>query len=101
MGKNKNNEEIQSRREFFKNAARKTLPILGVITMTNLPIFANAVNIESTSCEKECTASCGALCTGCWTGCTGCKADCQHDCKNTCRGGCQGGCGRMANSPGW
>jgi len=37
--KGTNNEEIQSRREFFKNAAKKALPILGAVALINMPIL--------------------------------------------------------------
>lgn len=35
MEKNKNNEELQSRREFFKKAAKSALPILGAVVLAS------------------------------------------------------------------
>ena len=41
MKKNKN-EELQSRREFFKKAAKGALPILGAIILASNPVLAKA-----------------------------------------------------------
>lgn len=32
-------KELQSRRSFFKEAAMRTLPVIGLFTMVNLPIW--------------------------------------------------------------
>ena len=37
MKKNEKNEELQSRREFFKKAAKGALPILGAIALAGAP----------------------------------------------------------------
>lgn len=78
MQKNKKNEELQSRREFFKKAAKGALPIL---TMTILaPAFV-------TSCSKgcdDCVDSCSDSCI------TGCKNGCSAGCGSSCNTGCQG-----------
>ena len=96
---NKNkNEELQSRREFFKKAAKAALPVVGAVVLSSLPIRVDAHS--SSSCEKQCAGSCGAACTSCWTGCTGCKAACEKNCDWTCRGGCKDSCGYMAKNPG-
>ena len=42
MKKNEKNEELQSRREFFKKAAKGALPILGAIVLANAPAVINA-----------------------------------------------------------
>lgn len=99
MSNKKQNEELQSRREFFKKAAKAALPVVGAVVLSSLPIRVDAHS--STSCEKQCAGSCGAACTSCWTGCTGCKAACRTSCEGDCRGGCKTGCGRMVNNPGW
>jgi len=39
MKQNKN-EELQSRRQFFKKAAKGTRPILGAIALANMPLLA-------------------------------------------------------------
>ena len=38
MKKNERNEELQSRREFFKKAAKGALPILGAMVLANAPL---------------------------------------------------------------
>lgn len=40
--KNEKNEELQSRREFFKKAAKGALPILGAILLSGAPQILNA-----------------------------------------------------------
>ena len=36
------NKEIQSRREFFKSAAMKALPVVGAIALSQVPFVSNA-----------------------------------------------------------
>lgn len=98
MEKNKN-DETQSRREFFKEAARKALPILGAIALANAPIITKARNLNTgycSSCKDDCT-------NGCSNGCSrSCKTDCQINCKGStsttvegcreCEYACGGGC---------
>ena len=70
MKKNKN-EELQSRREFFKKAAKGALPILGAIILASNPVLAKA----------------GETAMGCKYGCsTGCYTACSGSCKNGCDG---------------
>ncbi len=88
MKKNQN-EELQSRREFFKKAAKGALPILGAIALANAPLLASAVESEC-NCTS-CTASCSGGCSGCSGGCQGtCSSTCSGSCSGTCRGGCSG-----------
>ena len=112
------NEEIQSRREFFKQAAKKALPILGAVVLTSTPILsaASEKRIGSTDCSQACVGSCGYACTTCWTGCTGtcescrqgcnnnctgrCEQTCMNDCENGCKGRCKNGCGWQTENPG-
>ncbi len=82
MHKNKKNEELQSRRQFFKNAAKGALPILGAIVLANVPGIMNAAE-ES---PMGCTGTCYGMCKN---GCKGCEYTCSGTCKNSCRGGCQ------------
>ena len=42
MKKNEKNEELQSRREFFKKAAKSALLILGAILLSGAPQIINA-----------------------------------------------------------
>ena len=89
MKQNKN-EELQSRRQFFKKAAKATLPILGAIVLANTPmnVFADSVK---TGCNSNCKLACA---TDCYTGCKGkCSDNCAQSCSTrNCTGGCKGGC---------
>ena len=80
--KKQQNEELQSRREFFKKAAKGALPILGAIVLANAPVIAQAA--ESTP-----------------NGCMGCQGTCMATCKgscanSSCKGTCYGSCYRSA-----
>lgn len=79
MKKSEKNEELQSRREFFKKAAKGALPILA-LTVLGTPIL--------TSCEKDDDSKgCGSKCTG------GCQSSCSGDCDGGCTNNCDGLCG--------
>ena len=77
MKNNKNQEELQSRREFFKSAAKAALPVIGAVVLSALPFKAHASEMDS--------ANCSACYTGCWGGC---YASCSGSCKGSCRGNC-------------
>ena len=79
-------DEIQSRREFFKNAAKKALPIIGAVALMNNPVIAQAVNKESMNCENSCYGSCYG---GCYYTC---KDSCDSSCKDSCNLSCLGSC---------
>lgn len=86
----KENNELQSRREFFKKAAKGALPILGAVILASSPIISKAVEKEPMGCEYGCAG-------GCYTNCYGsCEGTCNYYCTNTCKGGCDeyctGGC---------
>lgn len=81
----KKNDEIQSRREFFKNAAKKALPILGAVALMSMPNI-----VKSNAISKNPSSTC-EVCTGLCTGCTGCTS-CSGWCEGACRGGCTGSC---------
>lgn len=83
MDKKNRNEELQSRREFFKKAAKGVLPILGAVVLANVPMINNAAEIQSTGCTS-CSTSCG---TSCWR--DGCSSTCSGGCKGSCSGTCQ------------
>lgn len=90
-------KETQNRREFFKEAARKTLPILGAVVFMNNPLIAKVTEKEVLDCNEGCVMQCTS-CTGCTsecggcTGCTGCSNWCRDTCYNGCSGECTGGC---------
>ena len=74
MQKNKKNEELQSRREFFKNAAKGALPILA-LTVLGPSILS--------SCEKDDDDDDNG---------DSCKGSCKGSCKISCSGSCSGAC---------
>ncbi|MDE6633825.1 MAG: Cys-Xaa-Xaa-Xaa repeat radical SAM target protein [Bacteroidaceae bacterium] len=91
MKNNKNNAELQSRREFFKNAAKSALPILGAIMLTNAPAIMRATEAQcdcSGACMGYCKGTCKGSCDGACMG--GCKGTCQSSCSYGCQGSCKG-----------
>lgn len=60
------NEELQTRREFFKKATKSILPIVGFITLGPMTF---------SSCEKEI-----GFCNDCSNGCA---SNCHSSCENT------------------
>lgn len=98
MNEKKNDEELQSRRSFFKNAAKGVLPILGAVVLANIPLNSNAGNVESSSGCNGCVGKCMASCKGsCYGECKGsCKDTCDGGCKTSCRGTCKGSCKKSA-----
>ena len=93
MKKNEKNKELQSRREFFKKAAKGALPILGAIALAGAPGVVKAAE-EAMDCNYSCSYSCSNSCRGnCYGGCSGsCGGGCSYSCQNTCKGSCQGRC---------
>lgn len=111
MEESKKIEELQSRREFFKQAAKKALPIIGAIVLANVPLLSHAAEKDITGCEgcnSNCRSGCKTSChMGCGNGCyVNCKAHtsshggsgceycshlcngCKGECNNTCSGSC-------------
>lgn len=97
MEKNKK-EELQSRRQFFKKAAKSALPILGAIALANVPVISKASEVAM-GCTGYCREGCGTSCTGSCTGgclnqcarsCTACSNGCASGCHATCYTGCNG-----------
>ena len=88
---------IQTRREFFKNAVKGALPILGAIVLVSNPIISKAAETAigckygcSSGCYRSCNTSCESSCYGtCKNACDGCKYTCSGGCKNTCGGTCK------------
>lgn len=85
--KEKKQEELQSRREFFKSAAKAALPVLGAVVLGSLPVNVQAAQTGcgytcSNSCYTGCGSGCGVGCSGsCKGGCGGCKAACRASCS--------------------
>ena len=76
MKKTKKNEELQTRREFFKQAAKGVLPILGVVAFG--PTLLTSCGYDDDDDDYGCS-DCVNSCSGtCFTGCgSGCQTDCQ------------------------
>ena len=95
MDEKKKKEELQSRRDFFKNAAKMALPIVGAIVLSHAPIVSKAAEEIPMGC-KGCSGSCEYTCSGsCKNACLGCKYACEGSCKNACLGckhTCEGSC---------
>ena len=76
-----NNKETQSRREFFKSAARKSLPIFGVIILSAAYPFSlhamQSTSCTNRSCMNQCDGSCTKWCNGT------CLTSCEDKCKGT------------------
>lgn len=70
------NEEIQNRREFFKESAKKALPIFAIALLGS--------SLLSCSKDKDSASSSGSS--------SGCGNSCSGSCKSSCSGGCDGGC---------
>ena len=90
---NSENKNLQNRREFFREAAKKALPILGAVALLSNPVIAGAMESEPVGCN-----GCYDYCQkGCKSGCEGrckdhCALSCSESCRNTCRGGCDNTC---------
>jgi len=88
MSNKKQDEELQSRREFFKKAAKAALPVVGAVILSSLPNVMQA----ATGCTKSCLGSCSGTCSGtcisrCKEGCSGCGTSCQQGCSSGCTWG--------------
>lgn len=87
---------MQSRREFFKEAAKRALPILGMVVFSTMPLnnFAQSYNCND-ECLYNCKQSCLARCLGCCyeDPCGGvCAGTCRKECTGTCNASCYGTC---------
>ena len=94
MGKTEN-KNLQGRRDFFKQAANKTLPLLGIMTLISNPIIAHTIKKVPTNCSgSSCSSTCRTTCeTMCGKSCTGyCRSGCDNSCAGSCKEGCAVGC---------
>ena len=72
-------EEIQSRREFFKKAAKAALPVVGAAILSSVPFM------DSEAMSSGCNMNCVNGCYGCQNTCRGgCSAECLITCASTC-----------------
>jgi len=83
MEKNKKNEELQSRREFFKKAAKGALPILAFTLLGSTLTSCGDDENDPSGCGQSCKSSCTGSCA-------------NTNCRGRCDGSCEGGCWRNA-----
>lgn len=82
MEKDKKNQELQSRREFFKKAAKSTLPILAFAVVG--PSLLSSCGEDDD--EPDAPNGCGNSCSG------SCEGTCSGGCDSACEGVCENGC---------
>lgn len=75
------NEELQSRRDFFKKAAKGALPIIAGVILSTMPNVAKAM--QNNGCNGNCKGSCMGHCEGCCAE-NGCKGTCSGTCHKSC-----------------
>lgn len=90
----KQNKRLQSRREFFKEASEKALPILGMALLASTPILSSCTKDPDPSECNGCSNNCEGNSTS--SGCSSCSNNCQNSstssgCDN-CSSGCDSGC---------
>jgi CXXX repeat radical SAM target protein len=76
--------KLQTRREFFKSAAKATLPVLGAVLLSQVAV---APALAATQCDG-CSGACVSTCEG----------RCMGACEGTCTGSCTGSCSRTCYS---
>ena len=86
----KKKEELQSRREFFKKAAKAALPVVGAVVLSQIPANAqyhygsgvHAVRPLLEPVDLSCNGGCSSQCYG------SCKGSCGTQCENYCEASC-------------
>ncbi len=96
----KKEEDLQSRREFFKKVGKGVLPILGAAVLSALPVEEAKAQWGCNyscqdSCSRGCRGTCNSQCRGdCTSTCGGmCGGQCTGSCRGTCKGYCSGSSG--------
>ena len=97
MKDNKKNNELQSRREFFRRVSTKTLPILGAVVLGPAISLTTLTSCGCDGCKEECMDNCEG---GCVTSCQGiAKSDSCSNCASSCSGSStNASCSSCANS---
>lgn len=111
MKENKDNKNkgTQSRREFFKEAAKKALPILGLPFISSTVLFTSCgKESEPSGCGHSCSISCYLDCEGTCSGncndsnassgCTSCGDSCSSGCGSSCAEVCSRSCGEACTN---
>ena len=96
MNKKKQKKELQTRREFFKDAAKSALPMIAGILLTVMPQVTNAKKTVmgcEIGCYTGCSRGCKERCQGCQGGCnTHCAVSCDRKCNAICSDNCYKSC---------
>lgn len=87
MKQKKTKEEFQSRREFFKKAAKAALPVVGAVLLSQVSAIPAFAATQCSGCSGACVSTCSGTCMGT------CKGSCDASCQGTCDGSCKTGCG--------
>lgn len=85
---NGENKDLQGRRDFFKEAAKKALPLFAVALIGSS--FLSSCS-KVTGCGNSCSGSCDKSCSG------DCEGGCSGDCDNSCHDACMYGCYYLYN----
>lgn len=96
----KDNKDLQTRIEFFRNAVKAVLPIIGVVVLSGIPRVVKAaenpvMGCKYASCIAMCSENCSRQCHGsCRTSCHGdsCSNQCKRYCSYACSANCQSSC---------
>ena len=72
--KKKWNQELQTRRDFFKKAAKGMLPMLGAIVVGPSIVMSTLTSCGCDDCEAVCMDNCEASCT----------SECIGSCETSC-----------------
>lgn len=89
MKKINQKEDLKSRRDFFKAAAKGILPIFG-LTILGQTIITSCDKLDDITGCSDCSGGCEDSCEN---GCSGtCKSGCNTGCSGTCKGGCFRAC---------
>lgn len=87
------NNNIQSRRCFFKKVVKGILPIIGGIILSSNPYISKAAETISGDCRYTCQGGCNSCQGTCeWRCQDDCSGSCKGYCKRTCKGDCYGRC---------
>lgn len=105
-------DKLQSRREFFKEASEKALPILGMALLTSTPLLNSCTKdpepSECNGCSNNCegnstSTTCSACSNNCEnsstsSGCSSCSDNCSDSCNTECTNDCSVNCSNSANN---
>ena len=77
------NNNLRSRREFFKITAPKALPIIGLLSIAKTPLFGQILYDETLNCNGSCYQTCAGSARGM---CDTCSHLCLGGCQSTSKG---------------